>query len=121
MEKYVLALVAVMLAVALAMDGGEVIEPRVVDGDTLYAKDEYYRLWGIDAPEMDTQAGKQAAAALRKHLGDKSLRCHQKDTDWYGRNVVRCFLDGEDIARWLVHQGHAEDWPKYSDGFYKED
>jgi endonuclease YncB( thermonuclease family) len=36
-----------------------------------------------------------------------------------GRYVGDCFrADGESVAGWLVENGHALDWPKYSGGAY---
>ncbi|WP_366929348.1 thermonuclease family protein [Mesorhizobium sp.] len=39
--------------------------------------------------------------------------------DRYGRIVGTCTrADGTDVAAWMVEQGQALDWPKYSNGGY---
>lgn len=96
---------------------------RVVDGDTIEVQEERIRLWGIDAPENSqfcTQDGARypcgldAAQALRKHIGDKPVSCVYRDTDHYGRMVALCTVDGVDISQWMVQQGQAIAFRKYS-------
>lgn len=92
----------------------------VVDGDTLKLDGKSYRIWGIDAPERSDPAGPTATAALRGLIKGKSLACAVLDVDRYGREVVQCLLpDGRDIACEMVRQGQAEDWPRYSGGYYR--
>jgi nuclease-like protein len=38
--------------------------------------------------------------------------------DQYRRTVAVCSIDGVDLAEWLVRNGLALDWPKYSKGKY---
>ncbi|MER9058332.1 thermonuclease family protein [Mesorhizobium sp. M0910] len=39
--------------------------------------------------------------------------------DWYGRYVGNCRrADGASVAAWMVENGQALDWPKYSQGAY---
>jgi endonuclease YncB( thermonuclease family) len=35
-------------------------------------------------------------------------------SDRYGRTVASCEVAGADLADWLVRQGLALDWPRYS-------
>lgn len=45
--------------------------------------------------------------------------CTQRDADKYGRVVATCVNSfGQDVAIWLVQNGHAIDWPLYSKGEY---
>ena len=87
-------------------------------GDTLHIGEKRIRLWGIDAPELSNDGGLAAKEGLNKHIGGHAITCWQKDTDRYGRIVAQCFFDGEDVAEWLILNGHARDWPKYSGGYY---
>ena len=93
----------------------------ITDGDTLRSGQLKVRLWGIDAPESHTAAGRRATRALQRVTGGKRLNCEPVDTDRYGRTVARCLLpDGTDIACAMVYLGHARDWPKYSGGYYAQ-
>ncbi|MBL8575623.1 MAG: thermonuclease family protein [Mesorhizobium sp.] len=100
----------------------------VIDGDTVEIHGEHVRINGVDAPEsrqtcMNEQGkswrcGKVAANALDSFLSaSRPLRCEFIERDRYGRFVGNCFrADGEDVAAWLVSNGHALDWPRYSNG-----
>jgi len=95
----------------------------VIDGDTIEIHGTRIRLHGIDAPEssqtckskgIEYRCGKAAAFALADKIGRRPVTCEQRDTDRYGRVVAVCTLDGVDLNRWLVHQGHAIAYRQYS-------
>lgn len=91
-----------------------------VDGDTLTAGGQAVRLWGIDAPEIDRRAGRRAAEHLRQLTQDAELTCRIKDVDSYDRIVAQCFdAQGRDLACLMVRAGHADDWPRFSGGYYE--
>jgi endonuclease YncB( thermonuclease family) len=93
----------------------------VTDGDTLRSGDLRVRLWGIDAPEMDEHGGSAATEALRGIISGQDLTCQVTGTDRYRRIVARCELpDGRDIACEMVAAGMARDWPRYSNGAYRD-
>lgn len=91
----------------------------VVDGDTIRLDGEKIRLWGVNAPEMSTTEGEKAKAYLEKYLADKDVVCYPTSVDRYGRTVAMCYVGNTDIACHMVNRGHAEDWPMFSDGYYK--
>lgn len=75
------------------------------------------RLHGIDAPEMpgacrpgrnctpgDPYAARDALAALTR---GRAVQCRQVDTDHYGRRVVDCTADGENLGCAMVAAGMA--------------
>lgn len=87
------------------------IVSRVVDGDTVWVNSEgillKVRIAGIDAPEICQPHGPIARDALqRRALGQMVTITYQRVDD-YGRLLSRVNLDGEDLGRWLVLQGHA--------------
>lgn len=102
----------------------------VVDGDTLEIQGSRIRLWGVDAVEssqscLDAQGqawacGRRAAFALADFLGQRTVRCQEKDRDRYGRVVAVCSVGGVEINRWLVEQGWALDYTRYSGGHYRQ-
>ncbi len=94
---------------------------------------EHVRINGSDAPESrqscnnrqgeSWRCGKAAAAALDRFLSaSRPLRCEYLERDRYGRFVGNCFrADGKNVAAWLVGNGHALDWPRYSNGAYADE
>jgi endonuclease YncB( thermonuclease family) len=125
----VLAATAVMISHAAAIEAGEIVgRASVVDGDTLDIHGARVRLWGIDAPETDQlcrgddslpyRCGSTAANKLDAFISGRMVRCSQKDVDQFGRAVASCTLGATDLGEWLVVQGLALDWPRYSGGRY---
>jgi len=99
----------------------------VIDGDTLQHNGERVRLWGIDAPEMTTQAGAESKRALATIIGGRDLHCAARYRDRYGRVVAMCYIKGaaradigNDVACAMVRLGAAKDWPRYSKGYYRQ-
>lgn len=102
----------------------------IIDGDTIEIHGQRIRLFGIDAPEggqtcfqkngNEYRCGQISANALDEHVqASQPVTCQRKDIDRYERMVAVCKrADGKDIAAWLVLNGHALDWPKYSSGLY---
>lgn len=102
----------------------------VVDGDTIRLAGESVRFNGIDAPESrqtcsdesgaSYRCGAAAAKALDEYLAaSRPIRCDFVSRDQYGRFVGDCFrADGASVSAWLVRNGHALDWPRYSKGRY---
>jgi endonuclease YncB( thermonuclease family) len=41
--------------------------------------------------------------------------------DQYGRTVATCSVGDADLGEWLVHNGLALDWPRFSKGRYEAD
>jgi endonuclease YncB( thermonuclease family) len=100
----------------------------VIDGDTIEIHGQRIRLSGIDAPESDQlcrgddslqyRCGAKAANELGRLIAGRPAGCEGVGRDRYGRTVAACSIDGEDIAMWLVRNGLAFDWPRYSKGRY---
>ena len=103
---------------------------RVVDGDTIHIGQDKYRLEGIDAPEMrqeclykgeQWECGIESTKSLRKQIAVTSqLRCEGERKDSYGRILAICFLGGKDINAWMVKNGWALAYVKYSKKYLKE-
>ena len=96
---------------------------RIIDGDTIDVAGERIRLHGIDAPEsaqtcvadgVTWSCGKRATAALVEFIGSVPVRCEDKGTDRYGRTIATCHIRGEDIEAWMVLNGWALAYRKYS-------
>jgi endonuclease YncB( thermonuclease family) len=102
----------------------------VVDGDTLEIHGTRIRLWGIDAPEstqlcrgedsLQYRCGAKAANELAAFISGRPVSCKPVTIDRYSRTVASCAAGGIDLSDWLVRQGLALDWPRYSQGRYAE-
>ncbi|UXN04080.1 thermonuclease family protein [Bartonella sp. HY406] len=102
----------------------------VIDGDTIIIHNTRIRIWGIDAPEskqlcidnkgQNYRCGQKASFALADWL-DKSqpIQCNIQYKDRYKRFVAKCVrADNRDLGDYMVSNGHALDWPRYSQGYY---
>jgi endonuclease YncB( thermonuclease family) len=116
-----MVLLGMLSHVAYAQDASGI--PRVIDGDTIDIDGTRIRLHGIDAPESaqlcqrDGQSypcGQQATLALDRVIDQGYVTCNAKDIDRYGRIVAVCFLGNIDLNGWLVSQGYAIAYLKYS-------
>ena len=123
-------ILAATLLTALPANAGDVITGRasVIDADTIEITGQRIRLDGIDAPESwqtcrrangeGYQCGRDAADALDQFLAEsRPTICDVVDHDRYKRAVARCKRnDGASVNAWLVSQGWAVDWERYSHG-----
>jgi endonuclease YncB( thermonuclease family) len=96
---------------------------KVIDGDTIAIRDAKIRLHGIDAPESaqvckangkSYRCGTSATLALARRIGSKPVSCEKRDQDKYGRIVAICHAGGEDLNGWLVSEGLALAYRRYS-------
>jgi endonuclease YncB( thermonuclease family) len=98
--------------------------PRIVDGDTVQIGTTNIRLEGIDAPEADQlcldregkrwTCGIEARDRLIQKAGGKIWTCHINSIDRYGRSLATCEVEGANINRWLVLEGWAMSFARYS-------
>ncbi len=98
----------------------------VVDGDTIKLGDVKIRFSGIDAPEIDqtciASEGKVACGKISKDIlitkvTNNKISCTDEGKDFYGRVLGECFVNGESLSRYLVREGFAFAYRKYSDKF----
>ncbi len=89
-------------------------QAAVIDGNTIKMDSVTYRLWGIDAPELDQRcyphgwrAGIEAARALAAMIERRPVTCEPKVQDSHGRTVALCRAEGRDLGAAMVVSGMA--------------
>lgn len=98
---------------------------RAYDGDGIYVAGVKIRLWGIDAPELLTDEGEAALASLAGLVDGKWVICSPPPNETtfpksHDRKVALCTIKGNDLAKFQVQSGHARDWPRFSNGYYRQ-
>ena len=103
---------------------------RVIDGDTIEVGTVRVRLHGADAPESAQSClaggerwpcGQRATEALDRRIGGRTVACSERDRDRYGRIVAVCRHGGRDVNAWLVGQGWALAYRRYSRAYVNEE
>ena len=116
--------------------------PKIVDGDTIYIKSYKIRLEGIDAPEMkqkckkeklkissiigytfyeDDYCGKHSKANLEAKVKGSNIKCIFFTKDRYKRYLAKCFKGKINLNRWMVRNGHAVAYRRYSKEFIPDE
>lgn len=88
----------------------------IIDGDTFLAAPDSvnYRLWGIDAPELDQPWGRAAKAALMDLIHRKRVTVVRRGTS-YKRPVVQVTTTNDrDVALELLKMGLAWYTPEFA-------
>ena len=102
----------------------------VVDGDTIKLGDVKIRFIGIDAPEINqtcvASEGKVACGKISRDIlitkvTNNKISCTDEGKDFYGRVLGECFVNGESLSRYLVREGFAFAYRKYSDKFISDE
>ena len=108
---------------------------KVIDGDTIKIDQKKIRFLGIDAPEKKQQCkkkwlsisfisftkeypcGKISTNKLKSIIENKLIRCQINGKDRYGRFIAECFKNKTNINGWMVRNGYAVAYEKYSKKF----
>lgn len=99
----------------------------VIDGDTLEIHGVRIRLDGVDAPERGKSCGdvnvyQRAAQALDRFVEGRTVLCMISGApDRYGREIGQCNVAGASVNEFMVAQGWARDWRRYSGGAYADE
>ena len=102
----------------------------VTDGDTIRIGDERIRFSGIDAPEIkqtciyqeiEFKCGEFSKNLLIEKISNQEVSCIRENTDQYGRTLAECFVGKESLSSYLVREGYAFAYRKYSDKFISDE
>ena len=130
----VLAMVIVFALLLLTprdLVGADMVgEARIIDGDTVEIDGERIRLHGIDAPEsrqtcgiigQEWRCGESATLALIDETNGQPVTCKGKNRDRYGRLIAVCYAGTDDLNAWMVREGWAVAYRRYSKDYVDEE
>ena len=102
----------------------------VTDGDTIRIGEERIRFSGIDAPELkqtclyqeiEFNCGEFSKNLLIEKISNQEVNCIRESKDQYGRTLAECFVGKESLSSYLVREGYAFAYRKYSDKFIADE
>ena len=103
---------------------------KIIDGDTIHIGKNKIRLHGIDAPETNQKCtldeetwncGIKSTLALKNFILDKEVYCEIIDIDQYKIFVGICFVDNENMNKYMVRNGWATAYRYYSTLFVEDE
>ena len=105
---------------------------KVIDGDTIKIGKKKIRLFGIDAPEKkqkcrkpwlslsfitfnkDYLCGEISTLKLKDKINGEFVTCISTKKDRFKRFIAECFKNKTNLNRWMVRNGYAVVYKKYS-------
>lgn len=87
---------------------------RIKDGDTIkfyyLVPEERGRLWGINTPEIDTDAGKAARSALQAMVPPGLHEVEFLGPEKFGGVMLRIRNKDGDVVTQMIGAGHGKPW-----------
>ena len=105
-------------------------EIKIIDGDTIHLNNEKIRFTGIDTPELKQTCSKnneiiycgiQARQLLINKIGKNKVNCVREGKDQYKRTLAECFVNDLSLSKFLVREGYAFAYRKYSKKFIEDE
>ena len=105
-------------------------EIKIIDGDTIHLNNEKIRFTGIDTPELKQTCNKnneivycgiQARQLLIDKIGKDKVICVREGKDQYNRTLAECFVNDLSLSKYLVREGYAFAYRKYSKKFINDE
>ncbi len=104
---------------------------KITDGDTIILNGEKIRFSGIDTPELkqictlgniEIFCGNLASIVLKEKIGNEIVTCEREpEKDFFGRTLGECFINGDSLSKFLVRNGYAFAFIKYSKKFVEDE
>ena len=105
-------------------------EIKIIDGDTIHLNREKIRFTGIDTPELKQTCSKnneiiycgiKARQLLINKIGKSKVNCVREGKDQYKRTLAECFVNDLSLSKFLVREGYAFAYRKYSKKFIEDE
>ena len=124
--------IIILFTLSIKVLAGEISGvPSIIDGDTIKILNKRIRFYGIDTPEKkqiciknskEYSCGEEATYALKRKIGGKSVICKVQDKlDRYKRYIGVCFLEDADLNKWMVKNGYAVAYRRYSKDYIEDE
>ena len=103
---------------------------KVIDGDTIHLNKEKIRFSGIDTPEIKQvcnkngeiiECGIEAKELLMNKISNHKVKCLKEGVDRYKRILAECFVNNQSLSKYLVREGYAFAYRKYSSKFIEDE
>lgn len=103
---------------------------KIIDGDTIHLDGEKIRFTGIDTPELKQtcvnagvkdNCGITAKQILIDKIGDNIVECISEGKDQYKRILAECFVNNVSLSSYLVRNGYAFAYRRYSKKFVPDE
>ena len=94
----------------------------IIDGDTIIIEGEKIRFAGIDTPERNKVGHEFSKKKLKQKIDNNVVVCiREPNLDPWGRTVAECFIGYDSISSYMVKNGYACDYIKYSKKKYAKE
>ena len=129
-RKAILLISITSLTFFLTVDQVKSQEIKVIDGDTIHLDGEKIRFTGIDTPELKQTCikdgvkdpcGVTAKMILIKKIGNNLITCNRQGKDQYKRTLAECFVNDKSLSSFLVREGYAFAYRRYSKKFVPDE
>ena len=128
--KLFLAISICLIFFLLTYNDVKSYEIKIIDGDTIHLNGEKIRFTGIDTPELKQTCTKnneiilcgiEAKKILIKKIGKNEVQCKKEGKDQYKRTLAECFVKNLSLSSFLVREGYAFAYRKYSKKFVNDE
>ena len=129
-KKLFLAINICLIFFFFALKDVESNEVKIIDGDTIHLNGEKIRFTGIDTPELKQTCTKnneviycgiKARKLLVEKIGKNKVQCFREGKDQYKRTLAECFVNKVSLSSYLVRNGYAFAYRKYSKKFISDE
>ncbi len=128
--KLFLVISICLLFFFLTYNNVKLYEIKIIDGDTIHLNSKKIRFSGIDTPELKqtckkddkiVYCGIEAKKLLINIIGNNKVNCINEGEDQYKRTLAECFVNDLSLSSYLVRNGYAFAYRKYSKKFIKDE
>ena len=127
---FLVSSLALIILFLLNISNAKSSDIKIVDGDTIHIDGKKIRFSGIDTPELKQTClankeiffcGLEAKNLLAKIINNRDVNCISEGKDQYKRTLAECFVGDLSLSRYLVREGYAFAYRKYSNKFVKDE